>query len=407
MKGRVLSVSSSLPRWQGDSTTAFVLDLARCLKDLDWDVEILAPHAPRAARQERLQGVAVRRFRYLWPSAAQTLCYNGGALINLRKNPARWLQVPAFLSSETLALARLAASERYSLLHSHWLVPQGALGAMIARLAGIPHVVTVHGSDVLALRGAWIDPVKRWALTHSDAITANSRATRDAVIRLGAPAERVHLCPMGVDPKRSPDSARVRAIRRSHKTAPGPLLAFAGRMVAEKGVQDLLDSLAMLRKKLPCVRAMLIGDGPERALFEAQARTLGLTDSVVFLGWLDPDELLAHLSAADIFVGPSWFEAQGLVFLEAMLARTPVVATHTGGIGDFVRHEETGLLVDKRQPAQLAEAVLRLHRDPDLARRIAAAGMSLAETEYAWPVCAQRFSALFSRLAGAQTTHRA
>ena len=74
-RGRVLCVTSNLPRWAGDATTPFVLHLASDLAGLGWEVEALAPHAEGAATTEVLDGVTVHRFRYLWPASQQTVCY--------------------------------------------------------------------------------------------------------------------------------------------------------------------------------------------------------------------------------------------------------------------------------------------------------------------------------------------
>jgi len=83
---KILCLTSNLPRWQGDSTTPFVLNLARELQKLGWQVDVLAPHAPGCAKKETLQGVNIERFQYLWPKTQQTVCYQGGALINMRRN---------------------------------------------------------------------------------------------------------------------------------------------------------------------------------------------------------------------------------------------------------------------------------------------------------------------------------
>src|SRR5688572_3816919 len=100
MPGRVLLVTSNYPRWAGDATTPFVLHLARDLRSLGWDVLVLAPHAPGAARAEVLDGVAVERFRYLLPERLQTVCYNGGSLGNLRRNPSNFLKLPLLVGRE-------------------------------------------------------------------------------------------------------------------------------------------------------------------------------------------------------------------------------------------------------------------------------------------------------------------
>jgi glycosyltransferase involved in cell wall biosynthesis len=290
------------------------------------------------------------------------------------------------------------AKKEYAVLHSHWLIPQGFVGAVVARWFGLPHVITVHGSDVLALRGPLLNRIKRWTLQQADAITVNSSQTHEAVLGLGAPTHRVERLPMGISTHGAPNTSRITSIRERYGHEDGPLLAFVGRLVEEKGVGDLIEAIAIIQQQIPSVRAMLVGAGQEHERFEQKVRTLGLEDKVAFVGWVDPVEVPDYLAAADMLIGPSWLEAQGLTFLEAMFVGTPVIATRTGGIVDIVKHEETGLLVQQRQPDQIAEAVWRLYGDPDLSKRIASAGASLAGTHYTWSVCAQRFSDLFLKV---------
>ncbi len=402
----VLLVTSSYPRWSGDSTTPFVHHLASDLRARGWDVKVLAPHAPGARTEEVLEGVPVRRFRYAWPESLESLCYEGGALVRLRSNPVRYLLVPLLVAAEGFAVLARMRNRRIALVHSHWLLPQGFTSALAARLTRRPHVVTVHGGDVFALRGRISRAAKRVVLRLADAVTVNSEATRRAVLELGAPADKVVRIPMGADDGPAPDAARVAAIRGALRGRDGPLLAFTGRLVPEKGAADLLDAVAILVGSLPGVRAVIIGDGPERSVLERQVRALGMESRVRFTGWLAPADVRAHLHAADIFVGPSrpapdgWIEAQGLTFIEAMLAGLPVVASDMGGIRDAVRHGETGLLVAAGAPAAIADAVLRLAGDPGLARRLARDGQILARGEFTRATSSARFAELYARLVG-------
>ena len=175
--GRICLLTSNFPRWPQDATTPFVLHLAQDLQALGWAVEVLAPHAPGAARREVLDGVPVRRFRYLWPAAQQTVCYQGGALSNLRTRRTNWLKLPLLVFFEWLALMALLARGRHDLIHAHWILPQGFVAVAGAWMFRIPVVITAHGSDVFGLRGwpmAWF---KRFALRRAAAVTVNSSAT--------------------------------------------------------------------------------------------------------------------------------------------------------------------------------------------------------------------------------------
>jgi len=402
---KILCLTSNFPRWQGDSTTPFVLNLARELQKLGWQVDVLAPHAPGCAKREKLQGVQVERFQYFWPKSQQSICYQGGALINLRNNKSNYAKLPAFVLAQTTALLRKLSSGPYDLIHSHWLLPQGFVGALGARLARIAHVVTIHGGDVFGLRQKVFLPFKKLALKGAHAVTVNSSATEKAVKSIAPDLGSIHRIPMGIDisgGSRTDD--QVLEIREKYRKGHGPLIIFAGRIVEEKGIEDLIRAMPVILKECPDASALIAGEGQDRAAMEDLSRELGFADRVFFTGWIDPELMPAYLAAADVFAGPSrrasdgWIEAQGLAFLEAMAVGTPVVATRSGGIVDAVVHEQTGLLVDERSPDQVAEAITRLHADQELARNLAAQGRKLVEKSYSRQVCAARFSDLFEGL---------
>jgi phosphatidylinositol alpha-1,6-mannosyltransferase len=403
-RGRVLFLTSNFPRWPDDSTTPFVLHLAEDLAQLGWNVRVLAPHAPGARTHEWLHGIEVRRFRYLWPATAQTVCYDGGALINLRRNRWNYTKLPALVASEFGHVLTTLVRREVDILHSHWLLPQGFVGSIAASFARVPHITTVHGGDAFALRGRFMGKLKAAAIGLADAVTVNSSATMEVVRALGSVGEKVSRIPIGANrlPVLAPDAAR--SVRAKHRTGNGPLVIFVGRLVEEKGVGDLLRAIALLSATRPDVTALILGDGQQRAEFEALATQLGIAERVRFTGWVDPMEVPSHLAAADVFVGPSkrspqgWLEGQGLTFVEAMLAGTPVVGTDCGGIVDLVKHEDTGLVVRQNDPAGIAAAIERAVDDAELRGRIVAKARALAETEFTRATSAERFSALYTEL---------
>jgi len=405
LKGRILALTSNFPRWSGDSTTPFVLHLCQQLQKIGWQVDILAPHARGAARKETIGGVSVERFQYLWPSAWQTVCYQGGAMVNLRKNKANYLKLPFLLFFELLALRRKLSAGKYDLLHSHWILPQGFVGRLAASSLSIPHIITVHGGDIFGLRGRLLRRAKRFALLGADGITVNSSATETAVRELVAKDLLLERIPMGIELQQTAEmSDKVNELRGLYKKNSGPLLIFVGRVVEEKGLADLLAAIRMLLADSMEVNLLVVGEGQDKTAMEQLTSDFGIVSNVYFAGW-QPSELIPnYLTAADIFIGPSrtaengWVEAQGLTFIEAMMVGTPVIATRVGGIVDSVRHEQTGLLVDERSPAQIAQAIKRLFADPQLAKRLSVNGRKMVEENFSQESSAKAFDALFSRI---------
>lgn len=402
--GEILLVTSSYPRWPGDATTPFVHHLAQDLRGLGWNVQVLAPHAPGALRDEVLDGVPVHRFRYLWPESLQTVCYDGGALVKLRTNRWNYTRIPFLVIAQWFAILARVVKRKVALLHSHWLLPQGFTAACIARLFGVAHIATVHGGDVFALRGRFSRACKRFVIRQANAVTVNSSATQAATEQLVPRLKNLVRIPMGASVPPEAVSVETFELRDKYRCGSGPLLIFVGRLVMEKGVSDFLDAVAQLRPGLPDVTAMIVGDGQDRSQFQEQAQRLGISDCVTFTGWIAAEDVHCYLRAADMFVGPSrlavdgWIEAQGLTLIEAMLSGLPVIATATGGITDAIRHGITGLTVDAAAPGQIADAVRLLVVDPKLAGRLAREGQVLARNNFTRQISSLRFSDLYSRL---------
>ena len=388
---RVLFVTSSFPRWRGDSATPFILHLAEDLISLGWHVTLLAPHAEGARRHEEFGEIEVYRFRYFWPVRAQTICYGGGALANLRRSPLDAAKLPALVAAEWWSAMRLFRS--VDLVHSHWILPQGVVVAMTPTGR---HVATVHGSDVFGLQAKPFAIIKSWALRRASAVTANSTATKDKVRVLTQSRVEAELIPMGVD-IRAPDPEAVASIRARFAEA-GPLVVFLGRIVEEKGVSDLVRAFATIRARFPAARLSVVGRGVDSDKVSALALSLGLNEAVDQPGWTDPSEVVNWFTAADVVVAPSWFEAQGLSVMEAQAAGAAVVATNVGGIPDVVQDGRTGILVEPRDPQALAAAVISLLDDPAGASAIGRRAAEQARHRFSREATALAFASLYKKV---------
>lgn len=161
---------------------------------------------------------------------------------------------------------------------------------------------------------------------------------------------------------------------------------FAGRLVDFKGIDFLLQAMRLVINEIPA-RLDLLGDGPMRAEWEAMAAKLGLREHVTFHGWIEQHECPSYLADADIMVLPSLYECGGAVILEAMAMELPVIATDWGGPADYV-DPSCGILVPPRSrkdfPADLAAAMVKLARDPELRRTMGQAGREKVEQQFDW-----------------------
>lgn len=404
IKGRVCFLTSSFPRWKDDSSAPFLLDLAHDVQSHGWHVDVIAPHAPDSNPNEKLDNISIYRFRYVWPESQETLCYQGGVLPNLKKNPLNWAKIPMLVVAQFVALNRAAITQHIRIIHAHWILPQGVIAVLIGSLHRIPVVISVHGSDIFALQSRFATALKRFALQRAKAVTVNSSATQVAVSNLLPNLKQLHRIPMGVKLSATPTPGQVANIRNRYRRYQGPLIAFVGRLVPQKGVDDLIVALSLVIGTKSNATLVILGDGPERTRLDTLSKQLGLADHIAFTGAVPPKQVHAHLLAADIFVAPyrrdrdGSIEAQGVAILEAMLVGLPVIATATGGIPDIIRPEETGILVDENAADQISDAILRLVRDPSFATRLALRGKTFAGENYAREKTAHIFDLLYTSI---------
>jgi glycosyltransferase involved in cell wall biosynthesis len=177
-------------------------------------------------------------------------------------------------------------------------------------------------------------------------------------------------------------------------------LAFAGRLVRQKGVDILLAAMALLAGRFPSLRLSIAGEGDERPALEAEAARLGLAGRIDFVGRLAHDAIYPFLARADLVVVPSRIEPFGLVALEAAQVGRAVVASAVDGLPEVIAHGESGLLVAPEDPPALADAIAVLLDDPARARPLGAAARQRAAVLFAWDNYVGAHERLFETISG-------
>lgn len=236
----------------------------------------------------------------------------------------------------------------------YWAHPDGEVAVRAARLAGVPAVVMVGGSDVLLMTG---DAARRRCvldvLHAADALVPVSNSLRQKLIEFGIGPEKIHVVERGVDTSVFFPGDRDEARRRLGLDYDGPLIVWVGRMVPVKGLDVLLDASAELRGRSVNFRVYLVGGGPLRAALEQQARNAGLCDVVRFIGAVAHHELVDWYRAADAMVLPSRSEGVPNVLREAAACGIPYVASRVGGIPELPTGDRNHL-VPPEDPTSLA-----------------------------------------------------
>jgi len=303
-------------------------------------------------------------------------------------------------------LARLVRRVRPHVVHT-WLFAANAYGRVAARLAGVPRVVA--GERCVDLWKGWLElAIDRWLARHTACIVANSPAVRDFYADRGLPAHKFAVIYNGVPPFCAQRMPREQVLAELGLPRTARLIALVGRLWPQKRVQDAIWAMDLLRVYPYDLHLLVIGDGPQRRQLERLSAQVDRRDHIHFLG--QRTDVLRLLPHCEMLWSPSAFEGQSNAILEAMAAGLPVVATDIPGTRDLVVDGQTGFLIPTPPRAAqmptindvvvrgLCRHTRRLMEDPDLARRLGAAGQRRVQTDFSVERMVQQYAALYRRL---------
>lgn len=297
---------------------------------------------------------------------------------------------PSYGMALAAEIAHVARNKGLDVLHAHYAYPH-SISALLAREILRPQrlsiVTTLHGTDItLVGRDARFAPLVRHAIEASDRVTSVSRWLADRTREIFEARRAIDLIPNFVDPR----VFRPRGRRRGP-----PTLVHVSNFRPIKRPRDAVEVFRRVFRRVPTARMMMVGDGPELGPTREYAARLGLGNRVRFIA---PRVHVADVIArAHVMVVTSETEAFGLVALEAMACGVPVVATRCGGIEELVCEGYTGFLQPVGDIEGLAEAAVRLLRDPARAAEMGRAGRQAAVERYGTDAVVASYEALYSK----------
>ena len=288
-----------------------------------------------------------------------------------------------------------------------WLLYANLAGAIAARLAKIPLVVTSVRNIQSEVNYNYYDPRWQRALERAtaplaNAITANAPAVAaDYKAFARARADQVVTVPNGVDVEalhRLPAEERVRKRQALGLSPDDVVIGTVARLAKEKDFETFLRAVAGARENLPALHSVIVGEGPLRAHLESFASSLGLTGVVQFLG--ERKDVGDLIQCYDAFLLTSVIEGMPNVVMESQLLGVPVVATRAGGTVDLIRDGETGLLAPIGDYQALASCIVRLFTEDGLWGRISLAAAKQIREGYTIEQLVARTEAVYQDLLG-------
>jgi teichuronic acid biosynthesis glycosyltransferase TuaC len=303
--------------------------------------------------------------------------------------PADWVRYPQIPGNLGLSSAgqwlyarllaqvpRLHRENPIDVIHAHSALPCGHAAALLSRHLSIPFIVTLHGLDVFntcflgGVPAEWRRKASIGVYSSARTVVCISKRVQ-RLLQYGTQHGRSTVVYNGTDTNFFSPSSGEESPQKSDE------ILIVGNLLVGKGHELVLTAIKRLGASFPQLQCRIIGEGPDRARFEALARDLGIAQRVRFEGRKSRAEVAAAMRACSVFVLPSRYEGLGCVYLEAMACGKPVIACRGQGIDEVIEHGKNGWLVPINGLEELAQGLSTLLRSPELCQRL---GTSARET---------------------------
>ncbi|MFH1231926.1 MAG: glycosyltransferase family 4 protein [Planctomycetota bacterium] len=291
-----------------------------------------------------------------------------------------------------IKLYRLIKNGNFDIVHTH-TSKAGAIGRLAAKLAGVPFVIhSPHGhifsgnipnvpKNSFLLK--CLLTLERFTALFTDKFITPTYIEKKEELALGiGHHNKFVVIPNGVELNRFENQAIDPIVKRKELglTPDNKAICTVARLSEEKGIHYLIEALPLIIKEIPLVKLILVGEGPLRKIIEQKAKEKGVFSNVIFLD-SSPD-IAGILSASDIFVLPSLYEAFGLALVEAMIMRKPIIATRVGGIPEVIKDGWTGVLVSPADSNALAHNILSVLKNKSLQQSLGQSAYQYAKEHF-------------------------
>ncbi len=350
----------------------FVHTENKSLVKAGYRVKSITYHRPGTKKEETVDDVHIKRFRYLPDRFAIKLS------IQQEINKSRFGMVKALFMVAGFYLFTYFESrkEKPDLYLAHWAFPTGYIAYKMSRIFKKKCVIEIHGSEVTQTKNSkFLQRLLIPAMNNSTLVIANSDYTKNEFIKMGVSAEK--FVKIGNPPnyvKHSSNSEDLKEFRIKFADESTKILLFVGNLIELKGTEFAIRALTFIKENK--VHLIIAGAGMLEDKLKELVKSLELENKVTFFGLASYEDMGMLHDVSDVFVCPPIVDSKGFTenlpktILEAMESGLPVVATNVGGLAEIVQDEKTGLLVEQKDSIGLAKALERILSDDILQKKM-------------------------------------
>jgi len=359
---RVLMLSWEYPPYVVGGLGKHVAELVPALAQQDVEVHLVTPRWTGGDSSEKHDNLHIHRVDP--PPSTDGLDFHTLA----------W---QANRNMEEEATRLLAQEGPFHVIHAHdWLTAFS--GSALKHSFKLPLVATIHATERGRGRGhlgsdtQWAINNVEWSLAYEAwrIIACSKFMTREIVDYFNAPEDKIDIIPNGVDTSRFDrwDGTDLTSFRSMYALPDEKIVFYVGRVVQEKGLHVLIETVPRILRSFPKAKFVIAGTGPMLSDLRHRTWELGLFSKVLFIGFIPDEDRDRLFKVADCAIFPSMYEPFGIVALEAMAAKVPVVVSEVGGLREVVQHAKTGITVYPDNVESLAWGILHTLEHPDWAQ---------------------------------------
>ena len=373
----------------------------------------ISPHVFYLSKSLAKNGVRVHVVTCDFPGASAHETIDGVEVyrVDSYKNPspdfATWVYLMNLNMQKEAAAIAAKLDEKVDVFHAHdWLVATAGIG--LKHVFRKPLLVTMHSTEIGRRDGIhtgtekMIGETEAW-LTYEawKVICCSQYMVSHVKWAFGVPDDKLVMVPNGVNMHVYDEAARqdLKPFRSAFALPEEKLVLFVGRLVYEKGAQVLINAIPKILEKVNA-KFVIVGSGYMKDQLSTIVRSMGLEHKVLFTGFVDEETLLKLQCCADVSVVPSLFEPFGIVALEAMAAKSPVVVSETGGLGEIVEHDVTGVKVYPNNTESLAWGITKVLTDEKYRNSLRENAYKRIQEKYDWDKIAQHTKQIYEAVLG-------